>query len=37
MYGMANCVDSDQTAPMEQVDLGQHCLLRSFNNTIYLG
>ena len=26
----ANGVDTDQTAPKEQSDLGQHCLLEKF-------
>ena len=28
-YKFVNSVDTDQTAPKEQSDLGHHCLLRS--------
>ena len=29
-YSMANSIDPDQTAPLEQFDLGLNCFLRSF-------
>ena len=30
LSGLANCVDPDQTAPLEQSDLGLHCLHMPF-------
>ena len=34
---MANSVDPDQTAPMEQSDLGPHFLLVYLNSPVMLG
>ena len=35
LSGMTNNVDSDQTAPKEQSDLGLHCLHMRISNTLF--
>ena len=35
LTGMANSVDPDQTAPLEQSDLGLHCLHMPFIQTLW--